>query len=97
MNPESWQNLITTVGIPTAFLSAVVWMVWKSIKALGPYLHDSYQRHCDLIEELKASVRDTQKTNDALGHAANAIEALAADDKKLQVSAHTKAMKEELK
>jgi|TARA_B100000519_G_C14254534_1_gene444319 threonine dehydrogenase-like Zn-dependent dehydrogenase len=94
---QDWQNLITTAGIPTAFLSVIVWMVWKSMRSVAPYLHDAYKRHCDLIEELKVSVQDTKKTNEALSHAANAIEALADEKHKIDVIPHTMAMKEELK
>ena len=54
----------------------------------------------ELIEELKAALRkqhdETSKTNRALSHGADALEALASKDRREKVALHTEAMRKEL-
>lgn len=96
MTHQDWINIVTTVGLPTAFLLGLLFILWKMAKAVSPYFMDAYERHCELIEVLKDSAGQCTNASRALSHAADAIQELAPDDKKDRVLLHTSAMKDDI-
>lgn len=96
MTHQDWINIVTTVGLPTAFLIGLLFILWRMARAVAPYFMDAYERHCELIEVLKDSAGQCTNASRALSHAADALEAIADDDKKDKVKLHTRAMKDNL-
>tara|TARA_Y100000361_G_scaffold135724_1_gene135857 strand:- start:180 stop:479 length:300 start_codon:yes stop_codon:yes gene_type:complete len=97
METQDWITIVNSIGLPTAFVIFLMWGLWRVLRAIAPYFLDSYTKHCELIEELKTSVRDCDKNGKALHHAADALEVLAPASKKEAIRIHTGAMKEDLK
>lgn len=100
MSIDLWTTLISNVGLPAAFLLAILLFLYRTFKSLVPYFREAFDKHIELVEELKEALRkqrdETSKTNRALLHNAAALEALASKDKREKVSVHTEAMKREL-
>ena len=96
METQDWITIVNSIGLPTAFVIFLMWGLWRILRAIAPYFLDSYTKHCELIEELKTSVRDCDKNGQALYHAADALEVLAPASKKEAIRIHTGAMKEDL-
>ena len=79
---------------------AILLFLYRTFRAVVPYFRDAFDKHIELVEELKVALRkqhdETAKTNRALLHNASALEALAAKDKRDKVAVHTGAMRKEL-
>ncbi len=100
MTVDLWTSLISNVGLPAAFVLAILLFLYRTFKTLVPYFQEAFDKHIELVEELKEALRrqhdETSKTNRALRHNAAALEALASKDKREKVSVHTEAMRREL-
>ena len=100
MTIELWTNLISNVGLPAAFVLAILLFLYRTFRAVVPYFQTAFDKHIELIQELKNALHEQHdqaaKTNRALFHSADAIEALASKDKREKVSVHTEAMRREL-
>lgn len=100
MTIDLWTTLISNVGLPAAFVLAILVFLHRTFKALVPYFREAFDKHIELVEQLKDSLRkqhdETAKTNRALLHSADALEALASKDKREKVSVHAEAMRREL-
>ena len=100
MTVDLWTSLISNVGLPAAFVLAILLFLYRTFKSLVTYFREAFDKHIELVEELKEALRkqhdETSKTNRALLHNASALEALASKDKREKVSVHTEAMKREL-
>ena len=100
MTIDLWTTLISNVGLPAAFVLAILLFLYRTFRAVVPYFRDAFDKHIELVEELKTALRkqhdETTKTNRALSHGAAAIEALASKDKREKVGIHTEAMRKEL-
>ena len=96
METQDWITIVNSIGLPAAFLIFLMWGLWRILASIAPYFLDSYTKHCELIEELKDSVRNCDKNGRALNHAADALDVLAPASKKETIRKHTVAMKEEL-
>ena len=96
METQEWITIVNSIGLPAAFLIFLMWGLWRILTSIAPYFLDSYTKHCELIEELKDSVRNCDKNSRALNHAADALDVLAPASKKESIRKHTVAMKEEL-
>ena len=100
MTIDLWTTLISNVGLPAAFVLAILLFLYRTFSAVVPYFRDAFDKHIELVEELKTALRrqhdETAKTNRALSHGADAIEALASKDKREKVAIHTGAMRKEL-
>ena len=92
--------MISNVGLPAAFVLAILLFLYRTFKSLVPYFREAFDKHIELVEELKVALRrqhdETSKTNRALSHGADALEALASGDQHEKVAIHTDAMKKEL-
>jgi len=107
MTPDQWMGLLNSVGLPTFFLLMLLFIFWRSIKSMAPYIKDGYEKHVDLVESVRGSVReqtnllqimqkDTKKSRTALRHAADALEDLAPEENRVAVTIHTDRMKDSL-
>ena len=100
MTIDLWTTLISNVGLPAAFVLAILLFLYRTFRAVVPYFRDAFDKHIELVEALKTALRkqhdETTKTNRALSHGADAIEALASKDKREKVGIHTEAMRKEL-
>ena len=100
MTIDLWTTLISNVGLPAAFVLAILLFLYRTFRAVVPNFRDAFDKHIELVEELKTALRkqhdETTKTNRALSHGADAIEALASKDKREKVGIHTEAMRKEL-
>lgn len=100
MTIELWTTLIANVGLPAAFVLAILLFLYRSFRAVVPYFKDAFDKHIELVEELKVALHkqhdETAKTNRALIHGANALEALASKETKEKVSIHAESMRREL-
>lgn len=96
MTHQDWISMATSVGLPTAFLIGLLFILWRMARAVSPYFMDAYERHCELIEVLKDSASQCTNASRALSHAADALEVIADDDKIDKVKLHTRAMKDDL-
>ena len=92
--------MISNVGLPAAFVLAILLFLYRTFKSLVPYFREAFDKHIELVEELKVALHrqhdETSKTNRALSHGADALEALASGDQREKVAIHTDAMKKEL-
>ena len=95
-----WTTLISNIGLPAAFVLAILLFLYRTFRAVVPYFQAAFDKHIELVEQLKDALRkqhdETAKTNRALSHGADAIEALASKDKREKVGIHTEAMRKEL-
>ena len=97
---DLWTNLISNVGLPAAFVLVILLFLYRTFRAVVPYFRQAFDQHIELVEQLRAALRkqhdENSKTNRALSHGADALEALASKDKREKVSIHTEAMRKEL-
>ena len=100
MTIELWTTLISNVGLPAAFVLAILLFLYRTFRAVVPYFKEAFDKHIELIEQLKAAMHnqqnETTRTNRALLHGADALDALASKDKREKVAIHTEAMRKEL-
>ena len=100
MTIDLWTTLISNIGLPAAFVLAILLFLYRTFKTLVPYFREAFDKQIELVEELKDALRkqhdETGKTNRALLHNAAALEALASKDKREKVAVHTEAMRREL-
>ena len=107
MTTDQWLSLINSVGLPTFFLLALLFICWRSLKGVSPFLKEAYQSHMALVEDVRSSVQeqthllkelqsDSNKSNTALRHAADAIEVIAPEETRMEVAMHTSQMKNSL-
>tara|TARA_R100000808_G_scaffold18583_1_gene40679 strand:- start:1165 stop:1470 length:306 start_codon:yes stop_codon:yes gene_type:complete len=100
MTIELWTTLISNVGLPAAFVLAILLFLYRTFRAVVPYFREAFDKHIELVEQLKEALGkqhdETAKTNRALLHGADALDSLASKDKKEKVAVHTDAMRREL-
>ena len=100
MTIDLWTSLVSNVGLPAAFVLVILLFLYRTARSIAPYLKEAFDKHIELVEELKTALHkqhdETSKTNRALSHSADALEALASKDKREKVSVHTEAMRKEL-
>ena len=100
MTIDLWTSLVSNVGLPAAFVLVILLFLHRTARSISPYLKEAFDKHLELIEELKAALRkqhdETSKTNRALSHGADALEALASKDRREKVALHTEAMRKDL-
>lgn len=104
---DRWIDLLNSVGLPTFFVLALLMLIWRSLKAIAPFLQEAYRKHIELVEELRMSVsrqtdllaiihEESRRSNQALRHAADALEEIATPSRKGPVSRATGKMRDEL-
>lgn len=100
MTIDLWTTLISNVGLPAAFVLVILLFLYRTFRSLVPFFREAFDKHIELVEELKVALRkqhdETSKTNRALSHSADALEALASKDRRERVAVHTEAMRREL-
>lgn len=100
MTIDLWTTLISNVGLPAAFVLVILLFLYRTFRAAVPYFRQAFDQHVELVEQLRESLRQqhdtTAKTNRALSHGADALEALASKERKDKVAIHTEAMRREL-
>ena len=107
MTTQQWIESIRSLGLPTAFTFALLWIIWRTLKAVAPLFEGAYSKHVELVDDLKGSVsqqtellpvlhKASQGNNAALYHAADALEEIAPKARNAAVSRHTSKMRDEL-
>jgi len=100
MTIDLWTTLISNVGLPAAFVLVILLFLYRTFRSLVPFFRAAFDQHIELVEELKTALKkqhdETSKTNRALSHGADALEALASKDRREKVGVHTEAMRREL-
>lgn len=107
MTTDQWLSLINSVGLPTFFLLTLLFICWRSIKGVAPFLKEAYQSHMALVEDVRSSVQeqtrllqdlqsDSTRSSAALRHAADAIEVIAPEETRMEVAMYTNQMKNSL-
>ena len=107
MTTQQWIESIRSLGLPTVFTFVLLWIIWRTLKAVAPLFEGAYSKHVELVDDLKGSVskqtelltvlhEESQGNNAALYHAADALEELAPKARKDVVSRHTSKMRDKL-